>query len=147
VLDLRQAGQRLGLLRKYKGQLLPTARARTLADDPVALWWHPAGRLPLGGRNPSDVESQAGVLLLALMASGETDADDVSIARLLSGMGWALEGGVPVDRRATVGLIAGDVHLLRRVGAFERVRGGGWPGTVSPERTALARAALAAPAP
>ena len=143
VLELREAAQRLGLLRKYKGKLLPTTRARTLADDPVGLWWHLAGRLPLGGRKPSDVEWQAGVLLLALMASGQTEDAEVRIARLLSGMGWALEGGVPVDRRAAVGLIADDVHLLHRVGAFARVRGGGWPGTVTTGGTALARAALA----
>lgn len=58
-------------------------------------------------------------------------------------MGWALEGGVPVDRRAAVGLIAGDVQMLHRVGAFDRVRGGGWPGAVTTDGIALARAALA----
>ncbi len=143
VLELREAGQRFGLLRKYKGKLLPTARARTLADDLVGLWWHLAGRLPLGGRKPSDVQWQAGVLLLALMASGETDDAEVMVARLLSGMGWALEGGVPVDRRAAGGLIAQDVHLLHRLGALDRDRHGGWPGTVTTGGAALARAALA----
>jgi hypothetical protein len=143
VLELREATQRLGLLRKYKGKLLLTSRARQLADDPVGLWWYLAGRLPLGGRNPSDVQWQAGVLLLALMASGETDDAEVRVARLLTGVGWALEGGAPVDRRAATGLIAQDVHLLHRLGAFGRVRGGGWPGEVTTEGVALARAALA----
>ena len=143
VLTLREAAQRLGLLRKYKGKLLPTARAHALADDPVGLWRHVAGRLPLGGRGPDDVEWQAGVLLLALMASGATDDAEVTVAQLLTGMGWALEGGTPVDRRATVGLIADDVHLLHRLAAFERERYGGWPGSVTPGGIALARAALA----
>jgi hypothetical protein len=143
VLELREAAQRLGLLRKYKSRLVPTARARKLADDPVGLWWCLAGRLPLGGRGRSDVQWQAGVLLLALMASGETDDAEVTVARLLTGMGWALEGGAPVDRRAATGLIAQDVHLLHRLGAFDRDRGGGWPGAVTTEGVALARAALA----
>jgi hypothetical protein len=147
VLELREVAQRLGLLRKYRGRLVPTARARQLADDPVGLWWHLASRLPLGGRTSSDVKWQAGVLLLALMASGETADAEVRVGQLLTGMGWALEGGSPVDRRAATGLIAEEVHLLRRVGALARVRDGGWPGTVSPEGITLARAALAAPAP
>jgi hypothetical protein len=145
VLTLREAAQRLGLLRKYKGKLVPTARARTLADDPVGLWWHLADRLPLGGRNPSDVEWQAGVLLLALMASGQTDDAEVTVARLLTGMGWALEGRQPIDRRTAIGLIADDVHLLRRIGAFERERRSGWPGTVTADGVTLARATLALP--
>jgi hypothetical protein len=144
VLELREAAQRLGLLRKYKGRLVPTSRARTLADDPVGLWWHLAGRLPLGGRDPSDAQWQAGVLLLALMASGETDDAEVRVAQLLTGIGWALEGGAQVDRRAVTGLIAQDVHLLHRLGAFDRDRRrGDWPGTVTTGGTALARAALA----
>ena len=143
VLELREATQRLGLLRKYKGRLVPTARARKLADDPVGLWWYLAGRLPLGGRDRSDAQSQAGVLLLALMASGETDDAEMRVAQLLTGIGWALEGGAPVDRRAATGLIAQDVHLLHRLSAFDRDRHGDWPGTVTTGGTALARAALA----
>jgi len=69
------------------------------------------------------------------------------VAKLLTGMGWALQGRQPIDRRAAIGLIADDVHLLSRIGAFERQRGGGWPGTVTPEGIALAQAALAAPHP
>ena len=108
----------------------------------MGLWWHLAGRLPLGGQNPTDAQWQADVLLLALMASGSTDDADVTVARLLSGMGWALEGGVPVDRPAATGLIAEDAQLLRRVGALGRSRGGGWPGVVTTDGIALARAAL-----
>jgi hypothetical protein len=145
ILLLREAAQRLRLLRRYKGRLVPTSRGRKLAGDAVGLWWHLADALPLGGRDPSDASWQAGVLLLALMASGSTDDADETVAQLLMGSGWSLEGGHPIDRHAVSGLLRDDVHLLRRVGAFERDRRGGWPGAVTPEGTALARAALAAP--
>ena len=145
VHTLRQATQRLGLLRKYRGRLVPTARGRELAGDPVGLWWHLAGRLPLGGHDPADASWQAVVLLLALMASGSTDDAEATLARLLTRMGWALEGGRPIDRRAVTGLIAADVNVLRQLGAFERDWRGGWPGTVTPDGVALARAALNPP--
>jgi hypothetical protein len=145
VLQLRETAQQLKLLRKYKGRLLPTARGRELAGDPIGLWWHLAGALPLGGRDLSDPEWQAGVLLLALMASGSTDNVEVTVAKLLTGLGWAVGDGQPVDRRATTSLIAADVHLLHRVGAFEDDGGGGWPGAVTPDGIALARAALTPP--
>jgi hypothetical protein len=115
-----------------------------LAADPVALWWHLAGALPLGGRYASDAGWQAGVVLLALMASGSIEDAEVRVAQLLAGLGWSLEGGQPIDRRAVTGLIAADVDLLRRVGAFERGRSGGWPGTVTPGGLLLARATLTA---
>jgi len=59
VLTLREAAQRLGLLRKYQGRLVPTSRARRLTGDPVGLWWHLASRLPLGGHNPAGASWQA----------------------------------------------------------------------------------------
>jgi len=93
----------------------------------------------------ADPEWQAGVLLLALMASGETDNAEVSIATLLTGLGLAVGDGQPIDRRTVTGLIAADVHLLRQLGAFERDRRDGWPSTVTPDGIALARAALNPP--
>ncbi len=143
VLQLRETAQRLKLLRKYKGRLVPTARGRELAGDPVGLWWHLAGALPFGGRDAKDAEWQAGVLLLALMASGSTDNAEVTVAELLTGLGWAVGDRQPIDRRTATGLIATDVHLLHRVGAFADDRRGAWPGTVTPDGIALARAALA----
>ncbi|TVR20015.1 MAG: plasmid pRiA4b ORF-3 family protein, partial [Nitriliruptor sp.] len=132
-------------LRKYKGRLVPTARGRDLAGDPVGLWWHLARALPVGGRDVSDPEWQAGVLLLALMASGSTDNAELTIAKLLTGLGWAVGDGQPIDRRTVTGLIAADVHLLRQLGAFERDRRSGWPGAVTSDGIALARAALGPP--
>jgi len=145
VLQLRETAQQLKLLRKYKGRLVPTARGRDLAGDPVGLWRHLAGALPVGGRDVSDPEWQASVLLLALMASGSTDNAEVIVAKLLTGLGWAVGDGQPIDRRTVTGLIAADVHLLRQLGAFERDRRDSWPGTVTPDGIALARAALRPP--
>lgn len=36
VLDLRESAQRFGLLRKHRGQLVPTKLGRSLAEDPPA---------------------------------------------------------------------------------------------------------------
>ncbi|MEX2486008.1 MAG: hypothetical protein WD377_00175 [Nitriliruptoraceae bacterium] len=143
VLELRKTARRLKLLRKYKGRLVPTPRGRKLAADPVGLWWHLAGHLPFGGKDPSDAEWQAGVLLLALMASGSTDNAEATVAKLLTGVGWAVEGGQPIDRRTVTSLIAGDVHLLRRLGALERDRHSSWPGAVTSGGMVLAGTALA----
>ncbi|GGI09385.1 plasmid pRiA4b ORF-3 family protein [Egicoccus halophilus] len=144
VLQLRETGQRLQLLRKFKGRLVPTPRARALADDPVGLWQHVAGALPVGGRDAADAGWQAGVLLLALMAAGATDDAEVRVAALLTALGWAVGEGQPVDPRTAGHLVVDDVRLLRRLGAFERDRRA-WPGTVTPDGIALARAALTGP--
>src|SRR5690606_11058927 len=81
VLELRESAQRLGLLRKYRGRLLPTVRGRALADDPVGLWRHLASRLPIGGRRETDAERQAGTLLLGMLATGTADDADVTSPR------------------------------------------------------------------
>jgi hypothetical protein len=65
-----------------------------LRNDPVALWWHIAAKLPLP--KPGSSELQAGLAALALIAAGrqvtavETRA---LIARLLSDLGWRMSTG------------------------------------------------------
>ena len=145
VLHLRETAQRLRLLRRYKGRLVPTAKGRTLAGDPVGLRWYLAGALPVGGRDVSDAGWQAGVLLLALMADGTTDNAEATIATLLTSLGWAVGHGEPIDRRTARDLIADDIRFLRQLGAFERDRRGRWPGVVTPDGIALARAAFTPP--
>lgn len=145
VLHLRESAQQLKLLRRYKGRLVPTPRGRDLAEDPLGLWRHLAGALPVGGRDPADAGWQASVLLLALMAAGTADDAETTVARLLTGLGWAVGDREPVDRRTARGLIGDDLRLLDRVGAFEDVWRGRWPGPVTPDGTALARAALTPP--
>jgi len=143
VLVLRQTAQRLGMLRKVKGRLVPTARGRTLAGDALGRWWRLAGALPLGVAVPPMPRGRPGVLLPGLMAAGSTDAAEVAVAELLTGLRRELEGGQPIDRRTAIGLIADDVALLRRVGALDGDGFEDWPGAVTPGGRALARAALA----
>src|SRR5262249_26765154 len=63
-----------------------TSRARGLRDDPVALWWHLAERMP--PKSPDPGESQAGLILLAALAAQSAEDPDVTAARLLSAIGW-----------------------------------------------------------
>lgn len=50
-----------------------------------------------------------------------------------------------MDRRLTGGLLADDVHLLHRIGAFEGDRRCRWPHVAEPDARALARGALTPP--
>lgn len=143
VLELREATQQLGLLRKHTGRLSPTARWGRLRDDPVALWWHVAGRLPLSGRGVEDAGWQAGALLLALVATGDTERILERIGRLLTDLGWAVGDGQPVDRSTVIELVRADLALLERLGALvDRRSSGRWPGEATPTGIAVARAVL-----
>ncbi|MEV0031058.1 hypothetical protein [Nocardia sp. NPDC050793] len=86
VLALRESAQRLGLLRKYKGRIVPTTKARSLHDDPVALWWHIAERLPRSVTRSPDRE--AGVLYLLALAGGAADRAGDIAAGTLTALGW-----------------------------------------------------------
>ena len=88
---LRESAVRLGLVRKAGGHLHVTATGRKLAGDPVALLHHIAGRLPVGR---GDHELDAGWLALVQAAAGVEDTDD-SIARVLAGIGWRVDGQSP----------------------------------------------------
>jgi hypothetical protein len=142
VLELREATQQLGLLRKHTGRLSPTARWGRLRDDPIALWWHVAGRLPLSGRGIDDAGWQAGVLLLALVATGDTERILQRVGGLLTDLGWAV-GGQPIDRSTVVELVRADLALLERLGALaDRRSSGRWPGEATPTGITFARAVL-----
>ena len=114
VLALREQTQALGLLRKAKGRLAPTAVARRLADDPVGLLRHVAARLPEGRR---DDEQQAGWLLLAATAAGEGRAvAEGQVAAILETLGWrsSRQGGLSVDAAAQSAAPTG--RVLRTAG-------------------------------
>jgi hypothetical protein len=85
ILELRESAQRLGLLRKNRGQLLTTKVGRSLVDDPNLLWWHLASRLPDGRSKP---ERQAGVLYM-LTAAAQRPLDDMLLAGGMTILGWA----------------------------------------------------------
>ncbi|MEO7061244.1 MAG: plasmid pRiA4b ORF-3 family protein [Lapillicoccus sp.] len=85
VAALRQDAQALGLLRKAKGTLTPTARARAVSDHPRELVTGVLGRLPLG----KGFEADAGWFLLLGLAAGESgSALDAKVGQMLTERGW-----------------------------------------------------------
>ncbi len=137
VLHLRESAQSMGLLRKYRGKLLVTARARRLRTDPVGLWWHVAERA-LATRN--ECETQAGLILLIGVAAGVPDDLDALIARTLHAIGWVQSDGRPIASGVAAWATKA---LLRRLGVLvgDSFRGEERP---TPEGITFARAALAA---
>ena len=143
VLSLREATQRLSLVRKYRGRLLLTKLGRRLRDDPVALWWHIAHRLPQHKEGSSEL--QAGLVSLALVAAGHAvraAENRLLIAELLTDLGWRLSTGEPTSEFSAYGTTRDTVSLLEHTGAFEKGRGIGRSSRPTPEGRALARAAL-----
>lgn len=96
VAALREAAQEFGLLRKSKGTLTPTVRARAVAADPRALVAAVLERLPLG----KGVQAEAGWFALLGLAAGQPRADlDAALAQILTDRGWRTEGTQPVAAR------------------------------------------------
>lgn len=141
VLVLRETAQRMGLLRKYSGALLLTPRGRAVRADPVALWWHLAGQMPLSSGDPC--EEQAGLLLLVMLAGAATEDVSATIARLLTASGWMIDDGRPLTARAASQAAWDTKAVLRRIGAFAVDRRG-YDSSDEPTKdgVAFARAAL-----
>ena len=142
VLQLRESARRLGLVRKQRGRLLLTAAARRARQDPVALWWHIAGRLP-EGRDDS-VEQHAGALYLLGIAAGRDTATAsfrAVVADILSAYGWHVDGGrIPPS---SVHQVSWDtVDVLGTLDAFEPTRRSRRGGVATAAGLAMARAAL-----
>ncbi|HWG15518.1 MAG TPA: hypothetical protein VG268_19830 [Streptosporangiaceae bacterium] len=140
VVQLRESAQATGLVRKQRGRLLLTATGHELRGDPVALWWHLAERMPLRSAAVSDV--QAGMILLACVAARFTDTLNVTIARMLSSIGWMNSDGSPLTGAEAAEATSGTYAALRRLGVLPADRRPGqvpWP---TAEGVAFARAAL-----
>ena len=89
VADLRSNAQEVGLLRKAKGTLAPTARARAVASDPRALVTTVLGRMPLG----KGFDAEAGWFALLGLAAGYTGTTlNAALAQILTDRGWQAEG-------------------------------------------------------
>jgi hypothetical protein len=116
VLHLRESAANMGLLRKRRGMLLLTRRARELRADPLALWWHLAERMP--PKSPDPCERQAGLILLAALAAEAPGDPDVITARLLSAIGWLNGDGTELTE-LTAGHASWDTRtVLRRLSAL-----------------------------
>lgn len=136
VLVLRETLQRLGLLRRLKGRLLPTRAGRALRDDPVGLWWHVVGRLPL---ERSGFARDAALLALLDRAGG--GGGRAAVVDVLRALGWAQPTGGPVTAADVSRAIRDTEEVLRRLGVLPR----GWrrdAGALHPGLETVARAAL-----
>ncbi len=140
ILHLRESATKMGLLRKHRGMLLVTSRGRSLRGDPAGLWWHLAERMPL--RSADRCETQAGLLLLAVIAAGVPGDLDAVVARLLSAIGWISSDGTQLTRSAAAGAAWDTRTVLRRLGGFIFDKHGFGPGKPTPDGIAFARAAL-----
>jgi hypothetical protein len=107
VAVLREAAQDVGLLRKAKGTLAPTARARAVAKDPRDLVATVLGRLPVG----KGFQADAGWFELLGLAAGATGTTlDMAVAQILTDCGWRTDGNAQISltqahrgARATLG--------------------------------------------
>ncbi|RJO74857.1 plasmid pRiA4b ORF-3 family protein [Nocardia panacis] len=88
VLSLRESAQALGLLRKHRGQLLPTVKARALHDDPVGLWRYIADHAPRLCKEPYQ---QHGGLLYLLALTGADDDPQGFVRDSLPALGWMID--------------------------------------------------------
>ena len=137
VLHLRESATAMGLLRKRNGMLLLTSRARAVRTDPSALWWHLAQRMPPASRD--HCETQAGLILLTVIAARAEGDPDVTVARLLNAIGWVTGNGTDLDGRAAGQACWDTKTALRRLGALT----GNWRSEApSTDGVTFARAAL-----
>jgi hypothetical protein len=137
VLHLRESATAMGLLRKRNGMLLLTSRARAVRTDPSALWWHLARRMPPASRD--QCETQAGLILLTVIAAHAEGDPDVTVARLLNAIGWVTGHGTHLDRRAAGQACWDTKTALRRLGALT----GNWRSEApTTDGVTFARAAL-----
>ncbi len=141
VLHLRESAQAMGLLRKHRGTLVLTKRGREVHNDPIALWWQLAERMPPTSKDAC--ESQAGLILLATLAAQSTDQPNRTIAETLAAIGWMGMDGTPMTP-AMAGRAAWDTStVLFRLGAFIDEPGiRGRSAKPTPQGVMFARAAL-----
>jgi len=140
VLHLRESAQKLGLLRKYRGELRRTARGDAAREDPVALWRHLAERMPVRAADP--FEAQAGLLILVAVAGGLADKIEATVADILGSIGWMLSDGTPPSPTLAFSAARETYDVLRRVGAIAEQRGFPSLQAPTPEGVVFARAAL-----
>ena len=139
ILELRESAQRFGLLRKYRGRLLPTKVGQYLIDDSSALWWHLADRLPDGRAQPA---RQAGVLHLLTVAA-QHPQDDALLADGMSILGWVQRDGWQTLTPNEAYAAARDTWMtFDRLGLLPHTRWDNPRPRPSDAAVALARAAL-----
>jgi hypothetical protein len=140
VLKLRESAQAMGVLRKHRGRLLLTRRARDMRGDDPALWSYLAERIPL--RSKHRVEEQAGLIVTVAIAADEADDLSGTLARLLDVIGWVSGDGSELSSPAASRAAFDTMTVLRRMGAVVDTQR--WPRVErpTPEGIAFTRTAL-----
>ncbi len=132
VAELRETALQVGLLRKVKGTLVPTARAKTASRQPRTLVSSVLQRLPFG----TQFEVEAGWFLLLGLAAGESkERVDDGVAQMMSDRGWRMSGETEVNTLNARGAARLTRNTLQSMAGGRR---DSHPGLV----TQLARAAL-----
>jgi hypothetical protein len=140
VLHLRESAQAMGLLRKHRGTLVLTKRGRDVRDDPLALWWHLAERMPPASRDAC--ETQAGLILLATLAAGSTDNPNGTVAEILDAIGWRSIDGTPMTPSMAYQAAWDTSSVLHRLDALIDEPGHRSSDKSTPQGVTFARAAL-----
>ena len=138
ILDLRESGRQLGLLRKYRGQLVPTKLGRRLATSPMALWWHLADRLPDARDDPA---IDAGILFMLLIAAGRPYAE-ATVAEGMTLLSWVFADGEPITGESVHYATFETRAVFRRLNLYVAKSHWAAPDVPSSEGRRLARAAL-----
>lgn len=119
VLELRESAQRFGLVRKFRGQLVPTKVGRDLAQDPIRLWRHLAKVLPDARSEP---QRHAGVLYLITVAAGLAE-NGAMLAEGMTILGWTERGTHQTLSPTSAFIAARDTWaVFRRLGLVPRTR-------------------------
>jgi hypothetical protein len=140
VLEFRESAMGLGLVRKYRGQLVATARGHKLREDPVALWRYLARSVP--PRAADAPRRHAGLLLLAAVAGQAGGGPHEYVAGMLWRAGWARPDGTGLDRwEARAAAWETYVVLVRLGGLVPDWRGTG-PDRPTADGAVFARTAL-----
>lgn len=116
---LREAAERLRLIRKVKGRLEVVARVRPAIGNPALLGEH-VGRMLLRQRM-TDVERAACVSVAIALADGSVSTRDDAeehAAWILSDLGYVQADGGMVDRRSGAAVIAPLTTALQPVGLW-----------------------------
>lgn len=138
VLQFREVARTLGLVRVTKKHLSLTRLGRTLTDDPIALWWHLAARLPL-----EKTGFARDVALVSLLCRAAGRPVDRTVADVVRGLGWRQRDGSEIaahhvrtaDQATQVVLVR--MGLLPR--SFRRDATVAHPGLATFARAALQR--------
>ena len=138
ILDLRESGRQLGLLRKYRGQVVPTKLGRKLVTSPTALWWHLADRLPNAQDEPA---IDAGILFMLLIAAGRPYAE-ATVAEGMTLLGWVFADGEQITGESVHYATFETRALFRRLNLYVAKSHWAAPDVPSGEGRRLARAAL-----